>query len=127
VSASDTHKLVVLAPNYVAQTISLTGATGEKKHFDLTLVKSDPRAIAAAAATANPSAGGSGKLNVGARGGWCNVSVDGAARGPTPVAGIVLSAGNHTVTCMPEGGKAMSTSVNITADNISRYTFTIPQ
>jgi serine/threonine-protein kinase len=73
------------------------------------------------------AAGGSGKLNVSARGGWCNVSVDGTPRGPTPVAGIVLSAGAHSIMCTPESGKTMSASVTVTADGTARYAFTIPQ
>jgi serine/threonine-protein kinase len=80
------------------------------------------------AAAAGPAvAGGSGKLNVGARGGWCNVVVDGAARGPTPVAGVVLSAGTHTVTCTPEGGRAQSASVRVEPDATARFSFTLPQ
>ena len=70
---------------------------------------------------------GSGKLNVGARGGWCNVVIDGAARGPTPVAGVVLSAGTHTVTCTPEGGRAQSASVKVEPDATARFSFTLPQ
>jgi serine/threonine-protein kinase len=128
VTAGDQHKLIVLAPNYIAAPITFTGTTAEKKHFDVMLVKVDPNKkrnnddSAAAAST-----GGSGKLNVSARGGWCNVTVDGTPRGPTPVAGIVLSAGNHSVTCTPEGGRPMGASVNVTADGTARYAFTIPQ
>ena len=62
-----------------------------------------------------------------AHGGWCNVSVDGTPRGPTPVAGIVLSAGSHTVTCTPEGGRTMSTGVRIDPDGTTRYAFTLSQ
>ncbi|HEY3815773.1 MAG TPA: serine/threonine-protein kinase [Polyangiaceae bacterium] len=69
---------------------------------------------------------GSGKLNVGARGGWCNVVIDGASRGPTPVAGVVLSAGTHTVTCAPEGGRTQTASVRVEADATARYSFVIP-
>ena len=66
-----------------------------------------PRSQAGARPTPAPAAApvGTGKLNVSAHGGWCNVSVDGTPRGPTPVAGIVLPAGSHTVTCTPEGGR----------------------
>jgi len=71
-------------------------------------------------------AAGSGKLNVGARGGWCNVVIDGAARGPTPVAGVVLSAGTHTVTCSPEGGHPQSASVRVEPDATARFSFTLP-
>jgi serine/threonine-protein kinase len=69
---------------------------------------------------------GTGKLNVGAHGGWCNVAIDGAGRGPTPVAGIVLSAGTHTVTCTPEGGgRPQSASVKVEPDATARFSFTL--
>jgi hypothetical protein len=64
---------------------------------------------------------------VSAHGGWCNVGVDGTPRGPTPVAGIVLPAGSHTVTCTPEGGRTLSTGVRIDADGTTRYAFTLSQ
>lgn len=69
----------------------------------------------------------SGKLNVSAHGGWCNISVDGTPRGPTPVAGIVLSAGSHTVTCTPESGRTLSAGVRVDADGTTRFAFTLPQ
>jgi len=79
-----------------------------------------------AQATAPAVAAGSGKLNVAARGGWCNVAIDGASRGPTPVAGVVVSAGTHTVTCTPEGGRPLSASVKVETDATARYSFVIP-
>jgi eukaryotic-like serine/threonine-protein kinase len=80
----------------------------------------------ALAATASATmATATGKLNVSARGGWCTLSIDGAPHGPTPVAGIVLPAGRHTVTCTPEGGPTMSASVKIDPDATARYSFTI--
>jgi serine/threonine-protein kinase len=88
-----------------------------------------PHAPATSHPTPAPAAApvGTGKLNVSAHGGWCNVSVDGTPRGPTPVAGIVLSAGSHTVTCTPEGGRTLSTGVRIDPDGTTRYAFTLPQ
>jgi serine/threonine-protein kinase len=128
VTAGDQHKLIVLAPNYIAAPITFSALTAEKKHFELTLVKIEPnKKQREQQDNGTAASGGLGKLNVSARGGWCNVTVDGTPRGPTPVAGIALSAGAHTVTCTPEVGKAMGASVTITADNTSRYAFTIPQ
>jgi serine/threonine-protein kinase len=87
-----------------------------------------PRSQDKPAGAANPTAAlGTGKLNVGARGGWCNVAIDGAGRGPTPVAGVVLSAGTHTVTCTPEGGRPQSASVRVEPDATARFSFTLPQ
>jgi serine/threonine-protein kinase len=76
---------------------------------------------------AQATAAGSGKLNVGARGGWCNVVIDGSSHGPTPVAGVVLPVGTHTVTCTPEGGRAQSASVKVDPDATARFSFVIPQ
>ncbi len=67
----------------------------------------------------------SGKLNVGASGGWCNVTIDGVARGATPIAGIDLSAGPHKVTCAPPDGKVQTASVAIPAEGTARYRFTL--
>jgi len=121
--AGEQHRLVAWAPGYVAQTFTLTGANGDHKHYDVTLMKLDPKAKN----QDNPGSGGAtGKISVGARGGWCNVAIDGAGRGPTPVAGIQVSAGSHTVTCAPPDGKTMSAVVNVPADGTARYAFTIP-
>jgi serine/threonine-protein kinase len=128
VTAGDSHKLVVTAPGHIPQSFTFTGAIGEKRRFDTTLVRGMVTTGARAeSASPSVSAGGSGKLNVSARGGWCNVTVDGAGRGPTPVAGIQLSAGTHTVTCTPEGGRAMSAAVSVPPDGTARYSFSIPQ
>jgi serine/threonine protein kinase len=126
VSAGEPHQLVVSAPGYVAQTFSFTGAMGDRKHFDVTLTRAEaPRGRGRAAAAA-PIPTGTGKLNVSAHGGWCNVTIDGAPRGPTPIAGVELSAGTHIVTCTPEGGRTMAATIRIEADSTSRYAFTIP-
>jgi serine/threonine-protein kinase len=69
--------------------------------------------------------GGVGKLNVGAAGGWCNVAIDGVARGPTPVAGVELPAGAHRVTCTTEDGKVQNASVVVKADDTARYRFNL--
>ena len=132
VTSGEQHRLVVGAPGYSAQQFVFTGNVGEKKHFDVSLMKVDPKdkekeKAAAAASTATAAAGGTGKISIGARGGWCNVSIDGAGRGPTPVAGITVGAGPHTVTCTPEGGKTMSAVVTVKPDDTARFSFAIPQ
>lgn len=142
-TAGESHRVVVFAPGYAAQQVAVTGSASEKKHFDVTLLKADPKDRSAASlepppvpaptvsvpppAPAPAPPAGTGRINVGARGGWCNVVVDGAGRGPTPVAGISVSAGPHTVTCTTEGGKTFSAVVNVQADATARYMFTIPE
>jgi serine/threonine-protein kinase len=122
IASGDQHKLVVSLPGYVDWETKFIGQPQEKKHFDVTLAKS----VAAVPGTHFESAPkGNGKLNVGAQGGWCNVSVDGAPKGPTPLAGIELSSGPHRVTCTTGEGKTLSTSVNVPIDGTARYKFNL--
>jgi serine/threonine-protein kinase len=139
VTSGEPHKLVVSVPGAADQTFTFTGSPYEKKHFDVTLDRGDgdlgaPATSPAAhhahssppsASPAPPSAAGSGKLNVGAAGGWCNVTVDGTARGATPVAGIELPTGPHRVTCASPDGKSQVATVTVAADTTTRYRFTI--
>jgi len=132
VTSGDQHKLVVGAPGYVDQTFTFIASPQETKHFDVALVKESHRSHVTPPANAGntapaPGPAGNGKLNVGASPGWCNVSVDGVARGATPVAGLELTAGAHRVVCTPPDHAAMSTTVAITADGTTRYRFTLPQ
>ena len=116
-----------------------TGTIAPAKHVDTVVNK-----VAAAtpqAAPATPTASlrhstrggaatqptGSGKLNIGASGGWCNVTVDGVARGATPIAGLDVSAGPHKLSCAPPDGKPQTTTVNVTADSTTRYRFALDQ
>ncbi|HEX7664433.1 MAG TPA: serine/threonine-protein kinase, partial [Polyangiaceae bacterium] len=97
------HNVIVSSPGYVDQSQSFLGAPQESKHLDVTLQKEPPHkahvggVLPPPTSTGTPAAAGSGKLNVGASGGWCNVTVDGAAKGATPVAGLDLPAGPHKV------------------------------
>jgi serine/threonine-protein kinase len=129
VTSGDQHKLVVGAPGYADQTFTFIAAPQETKHFDVALVKETHRTHVASSGGATPAPGpvGNGKLNVGASPGWCNVSVDGVARGPTPLAGLELSAGSHRVVCAPPDHPAMSTTVAVAADGTTRYRFALPQ
>ncbi|HEX8792365.1 MAG TPA: serine/threonine-protein kinase [Polyangiaceae bacterium] len=88
---------------------------------------SHPAAAGHAPPAEAPAPAAPGKLNVTAHGGWCNVSVDGVAHGPTPVAGIVLPAGSHTITCAPEGGRSQSRVVHVDADGTARVAFTLSE
>jgi serine/threonine-protein kinase len=140
VTSGEPHKLVVSVPGAADQTFTFTGSPYEKKHFDVTLdhVAGDavnapssppathrPHSSPPSASPAPQPAAGNGKLNVGAAGGWCNVTVDGAARGATPVAGIELGSGPHRITCATSDGKTQVATVTVTADATTRYRFTI--
>ncbi|MBX3261376.1 MAG: protein kinase [Labilithrix sp.] len=122
------HKLTVAAPGYSEGTVTFTGAPLETKHLEVTLDKlPEPRHGGGGAPRPNAAAQpvGNGKLNVGASGGWCNVTVDGAARGATPVAGLELPAGAHKVTCTTPDGKVRDATVTVQAGDTARYKFTL--
>jgi len=125
IPSGDQHKLIVSASGYQDYTTTFIGTPQEKKHFDVTLQKEVKATGTAHTATAAVPTG-SGKLNVGASGGWCNVSVDGVPRGATPVAGIELSAGPHRVTCSPGDGKPPQTAtVVVPANDTARQKFSL--
>ena len=138
VSSGEVHTLVVTAPGFVDQAVNFTGAPLETKHLDVTLEKATlarrptPRAPAPqdpmpspAPAPATPQAQGSGKLNVGASNGWCNIAVDGVQRGATPVAGLELSTGPHRVSCTTPDGKTRDATVSVPPDGTARYKFVL--
>ena len=130
VTSGVSHRLVVASPGFTEQTVSFTGNAMETKRLEVSLEKAPEKhasnpARANTSATAQPQPAGAGKLNVGAAGGWCNVTVDGAARGATPVAGLELSAGTHRVTCTTSDGKVQSATVTVPADGTARYKFTL--
>ena len=133
-SAGEAHRVIVFAPGYNPQQLSVTGNAHDKKTLDAWLTKADPTkpkdptvptAPPATSTIAAAPAGGPGRLSVGARGGWCNVVVDGQARGPTPVV-ISVPAGNHSVSCTTEGGKTFGATVNVPPDGKAGTAFTIP-
>jgi serine/threonine protein kinase len=68
---------------------------------------------------------GVGRVLITAAPGWCMVSVDGQARGPTPLPAINLAVGTHTVTCDPPGGKVHSMTVNSVEGVSTRYRFNL--
>jgi len=122
-SSGEQHKLEVHADGYYPFTTSFISPPQEKKHFDVSLNKVVAGPINTGHVDTTPK--GRGKLNVSASGGWCNVSVDGAPKGPTPIAGIDLASGPHTVTCTPEGGKAQTAQVTVPVDGTGRYKFNL--
>jgi serine/threonine-protein kinase len=126
------HKLVVTAPGYAEQSVGFSGNAMETKRLEVTLEKAaepkhgtTPRPAGNAVANPPVQPAGAGKLNVGASGGWCNVSVDGVTRGATPVAGVELPAGAHRVTCTTAEGKTQTATVNVPADGTARYKFSL--
>jgi serine/threonine-protein kinase len=131
VTSGVSHKLVVTAPGYADGVVTFTGNPLETKRVEVSLEKlpeprhGGPIRVSNPPATAPQAPVGTGKLNVGASGGWCNVTVDGAPRGATPVAGLELSAGPHRVTCTTADGKAQQATVTVPTDGTARYKFTL--
>jgi serine/threonine-protein kinase len=128
VASGVSHTIVVSAAGYKDATISFTGAPQETKVVDVNMEKApEIKHGAVKPAQVQPVAApaGNGKLNVGASGGWCNVTVDGVARGATPVAGLELSAGSHKVTCTTADGKTHAATVTVPADGTVRHKFTL--
>lgn len=125
-SADEEHKVSVTAAGYVSRSTRFRVGPNETKELKLHLEREDARKAKTGGAAAKPAtAAGSGKLNVSSRGGFCNVTVGGQSYGPTPVGGIVLPAGNHTVGCQPAGGSSKSMGVTIHPDKTARITFTL--
>jgi serine/threonine-protein kinase len=145
-ASGESHAIEVKSVGWVSQKIAAQGGAFETKKVTVTLERekasnvnalpnvgklplgvpsASAKTTASASVVAPPPAAGKGKLNVGATGGWCNVAVDGAAKGATPVAGIELSSGNHTVTCTTSEGKSLSAAVNVPVDGVARYKFSL--
>jgi len=122
IASGDEHKLVVSAPGYVDYSTKFIGQPQEKKHFEVTLQKV---VLSGGTSHVEIAPRGSGKINVGASGGWCNVSIDGSSKGPTPLAGIELSSGPHRVTCTGPDGRSHSATVVVPVDGTARYKFNL--
>jgi serine/threonine-protein kinase len=126
ITANEEHKLTVSAQGYATRSQVFMGGPNETKSLSITLDKDKPGARGSDEGEPAPvRPAGTGKLNVGSKGGYCTVSVDGKTYGSTPVGGIALSAGNHRVSCRTESGKTLSQGVRIEADQTARVSFAI--
>jgi serine/threonine protein kinase len=128
-SAGEEHRIVLSAQGYVAKTVAITAQQGETKTVDEKLVKGDASQAAPASTGDKPAApvaasGGSGTIRIGAKGGYCNVSVNGTPYGPTPTEATV-AAGPARVTCKPASGPSMTQGVTVVAGQIARVSFKI--
>jgi serine/threonine-protein kinase len=63
---------------------------------------------------------GMGRLSIAAASGWCNVSIDGAGKGPTPIAQLELTAGPHQLTCTGPDGHSKSTMIIVSEGTTSK-------
>jgi serine/threonine-protein kinase len=72
-----------------------------------------------------PVTRGYGRVFVSASPGWCTVSVDGKEKGPTPIAGMDVGAGMHTLTCKTPSGKTKSMVVNVIDGQTAKQKFAL--
>jgi hypothetical protein len=68
-----------------------------------------------------------GRLTVAATPGSCAVTIDGVARGDTPLPSLELSVGIHRVECAPPAGVAQAVKVVISEGTESHYQFALAQ
>ena len=132
-SAGEEHKLVLSANGFVPKTITFSAQQGETKTIEERLVRGDGSSSAAAGATGapaptgaptttSPPSGGTGKVRVNSKGGYCNVSINGAGAGSTPTEAVV-PAGNVRVTCKPPTGAAQTQVVKVGPNETARVSF----
>jgi hypothetical protein len=101
---------------------STTDATGKDETPTMS-VDSLPQASAKIAT--GPVVRGFGRVHVSASPGWCNVSIDGKEKGPTPIAGIDLPAGTHTLTCKTSSGKTKTSSLHVFDGQTAKQKFSL--
>jgi serine/threonine-protein kinase len=128
ISAGEEHKIVISASGYVAKTLAFTAQPGETKTFTEALLKADPNAPVPAGkpdeTKAAAPAGAPAKVRVGAKGGFCTVTVNGASLGPTPVEASVPS-GTVRVSCKPATGATMSQTIQVGPGETGRVSFKV--
>jgi serine/threonine-protein kinase len=130
-SAGEDHKIVASASGFQARTYTINAQQGETKTIIDQLPRGgDPGApVTPAPKEDKPApapAGAPAKVRVGAKGGFCNVSVNGTSYGPTPVEAVV-SAGRVTISCKPANGPSQSQTVNVAAGDTARVSFKIEE
>jgi serine/threonine-protein kinase len=126
ISAGEEHKLVISASGYTPKTLTFTAQPGETKTFTETLLKAEPGVPVPPAGKPDDGkpAAAPAKVRVGAKGGFCNVTVNGASFGATPVEATVQS-GTVRVSCKPANGPAMSQSIQVAPGETGKVSFKV--
>jgi serine/threonine-protein kinase len=123
------HKAIFSAAGHLPEVVKWKAAKGEAKVVKIFLKKGDPTtkaAESASAASAPPTGGGSGTVNVNSKGGYCaSTLVNGKNVGPTPVAGISVNAGPVSVVCKTADGKTVMGGGMVKAGETARISVTI--
>ena len=123
VSAGEEHKIALVAAGYQTKTLTFTANQDETKTFTEKLAKADPSATPDKPAEPTAAAGPA-TVRVNAKGGFCNVSVNGTSYGPTPTQATVTS-GVVRVSCKPPSGPAQSQTVTVGAGGTAKVSFRI--
>jgi hypothetical protein len=123
-AAAATRGTVVSAVSGGAAAPKITSPPAATSSIDVPVISVDSLPVATRNAPAI-KIGGSGRLAIIASPGACSVSVDGVARGMTPLGGIELPAGPHRIDCAPPSGKPKSVNVTISEGASARYKFSL--
>jgi hypothetical protein len=99
---------------------SLVPATADSSDTPVVSVDSLP-----VAARGSGHAKANGRLTVAATSGSCAVTIDGVARGDTPLPSLELSVGIHRVECAPQNGPTQSVKVLVSEGTESHYQFAL--
>ncbi|MBN4059161.1 serine/threonine protein kinase [Endomicrobium sp. AH-315-J14] len=126
-SADEEHKVLVVAPGHSPRLFTFTAKKGEEKILEAALAKAGAKPATSGGAALPAAPKGQGKINVAARGGYCNVFINGRGYGPTPVAGVVVNEGFASVSCRTADGKTLRSGAKITKGQTSRVSITIPK
>jgi serine/threonine-protein kinase len=110
-----------IAPPAADAGASSSVAAGDSSHVPVISVDSLPVAPRGSASK------GSGRLSIAASPGHCAVSIDGVARGATPLAAFEVSAGTHRVECVTAAGKARTASVSVSEGAATHYKFSLDE
>jgi hypothetical protein len=129
-SAGEEHKVVVSASGFQAKTFTFSAQQGETRTFAEQLLKADANAPPAphSAPEEKPAPAGAGpaKVRVSSKPGFCDVKVNGAAMGTTPVEAQVTS-GSVSVSCKPAGGPSQQQTVQVGPGETARVSFKVDQ
>jgi serine/threonine-protein kinase len=78
-------------------------------------------------ATRGAAPRGNGRLSIAASPGWCSVSIDGVAKGVTPLASIEVPAGAHRIDCVPPSGKTRTANIGVVDGVLTRHKFALDE
>jgi serine/threonine protein kinase len=116
VSGAPAAARAALEPTIVASTLPSASSSSEVPviSVDSLPVAARPKRNARLSITASP--------------GWCSISVDGVARGVTPVSGwFELSGGTHRIDCVPPIGRPQSATFNLAEGGSASHAFALEE